>query len=247
MIEKSVKNDAYGGEPFPLERSQAIAEEFFREGCVLVPSVLQTDLVAELRARTDRYFDERESLPARHVSYANDAFVLRYGADLDPLMKSLITSEPIYSLASAVVGANPAFNALNVIRNEPGKAISYWHVDDTVEFPLPDDVPRFDPRIRMPVFWFTVQVALSDIPTIEHGPTQYVPGSHYSGRRPPTQDDPMFEGRGPVPMFCRAGDIYFTNHQAWHRGAPNTSNQVRYVMQIQYAQRWAATRFGGAG
>ena len=41
------------------------------------------------------------------------------------------------------------------------------------------------------------------------------------------------------------GDIYFTNHQAWHRGAPNTSDRIRYVMQLQYAQRWADRRFSG--
>ena len=99
--------------------------------------------------------------------------------------------------------------------------------------------------MRMPVFWFTVQVALSDITLLEHGPTQYVPGSHYSGRRPVSQEDPVFEGQGPRAVFCRAGDIYFTNHQAWHRGAPNTSDRIRYVMQLQYAQRWADARFKG--
>ena len=224
-------------EAFAEERNKAIAEEFFREGCVLVPGVLTAEEVAELRVRTDNYFENRADLPARHVSYVGGVFVLRCGAELDPIYNAMITHEPIHSLAAAVLGPQPAFNALNVIRNEPGQAISNWHVDDTVEFPLPDDIPRFDPRMRMPVFWFTVQVALSDIETIEHGPTQYVPCSHYSGRRPPRQEEMSFEGRGPKPVLCRAGDIYFTNHQAWHRGAPNTSDRVRYVMQIQYAQR----------
>ena len=231
---------------FDAERNREIAEEFFREGCVLVPGILTADEVAELRARTDYYFENRDTIPSRHVSYVSGAFVLRNGADLDPLFQGMVAREPIPSLVAAVLGPNPAFNALNIIRNEPGQAISHWHVDDVVEFPLPEAVPRFDARMRMPVFWFTVQVALSDISTLEHGPTQYVPGSHYSGRRPPSQEDPAFEGRGPTAMFCRAGDIYFTNHQAWHRGAPNTSDRVRYVMQLQYAQRWAAVRFGSA-
>ncbi len=233
------------GEPFSDERNREIAEEFSREGCVLVPGVLTVDEVAELRARTDHYFRIRDTMPLKHVSYVYGAFVLRYGAELDPLLNAVVTHEPIHSLVAAVLGPKPAFNALNVIRNEPGQAISNWHVDDTVEFPLPEDVPRFDARTRMPVFWFTVQVALSDIESIEHGPTQYVPGSQYSGRRPPTQEDPEFEGNGPKDVLCRAGDIYFTNHQAWHRGAPNNSDRIRYVMQIQYAQRWAAARFTG--
>lgn len=237
--------DVEGAQPYPEQECARIAEEFFREGCVLVPGVLPDALVAELRAKTDDYYERRDSIPARHVSTVYGAFVLRYGAELDPLLNAMVTYAPIHSLVTAVLGPKPAFNALNIIRNEPGQAISNWHVDDTVEFPLPDEIPRFDARIRMPVFWFTVQVALSDIPTMAHGPTQYVPGSHYSGRRPPDQNDPVFEGRGPKAMFCRAGDIYFTNHQAWHRGAPNTSDSVRYVMQLQYAQRWAAARFTG--
>lgn len=233
------------GEAFSAERRAQIAEEFFREGCVLVPGVLSSAEVDALRSKTDDYFARRDEIPSQHVSYVNGAFVLRRGAELDPLFTAMVTHEPIQSLVTAVLGPQPAFNAFNIIRNEPGQAISRWHVDDVLEFPLPPDLPRFDARLRMPVFWFTVQVALSDIPDLAHGPTQYVPHSHYSGRQPVSQDDPTFEGHAPKAVFCKAGDIYFTNHQAWHRGAPNTSNDIRYVMQLQYAQRWASRRFQG--
>lgn len=233
------------GQVYSEERNREIADEFAREGCVLVPGVFSPDEVKLLRERTDDYFRRREEIPQRHVSYVHGAFVLRRGAELDPLFASLVAHEPIHSLVAAVLGPQPRFNALNVIRNEPGQAISRWHVDDVLEFPLPESIPRFDARIRMPVFWFTVQVALSDITRIEHGPTQYVPKSHYSGRHPISQEDPAFEGEGPKPVFCQAGDIYFTNHQTWHRGAPNTSDRIRYVMQLQYAQRWADARFKG--
>ncbi len=233
------------GERFDTERCREIAAEFFREGCVLVPGVLMPSEVDALRTKTDDYFDSRDALPSRHVSYVNGAFVLRYGAELDPMLADMTTREPIHSLVTAVLGPNPAFNALNIIRNEPGQAISFWHVDDTLEFPLPSDIPRFDARMQMPVFWFTVQVALSDIPDLEHGPTQYVPGSHYSGRRPDNQENPCFEGQPPRAVLCKAGNIYFTNHQAWHRGAPNTSSDIRYLMQIQFAQKWASARFRG--
>ncbi|MDE2125543.1 MAG: phytanoyl-CoA dioxygenase family protein [Armatimonadetes bacterium] len=227
------------------ERVQEIADEFFREGSVRVPGVFSSDEVQELRDKTDWLFEHRESIPQQHVSYVHGAFVLRRGAEADPVFAATVTREPIHSLAKAVLRSEPRFNALNVIRNEPGQAISVWHVDDTLEFPLPDDIERFDARIRMPVFWFTVQVALSDIHELEHGPTQWVPGSHYSGRYPVTQEDPQFDGRSAQAMYCDAGDIYFTNHQAWHRGAPNLSDRTRYVMQLQYAARWADSRFKG--
>ncbi len=233
------------GEPFSAEQTGPIAETFFREGSVLIPGVLTADEIHAIRALTDEYALHPDRYPAKHISYVYGAFVLRRAHEVGPLLHDLILRQPIYSIVEAVLGPDARFNAMNVIRNEPGQAISVWHVDDVLEFPLPEAIPRFDPRIRMPVFWLTVQCALSDIDTLEHGPTQFVPGSHYSGRRPPNQEEPTFEGRGPQALFCKAGDIYLTNHQCWHRGAPNTSDRIRYVMQIQYAQRWADARFKG--
>jgi hypothetical protein len=219
-----------------------IAEVFAREGCVCIPQVLTAEQVAALRTATDAHALNPDPA-SRHTSYAGNAFVLRQCEELGPVFADMITHPTLVAIAEAVLCPGAVFNAMNVIRNGPGQAISNWHVDDVLEFPLPDDIPRFDARIRMPVFWFTVQVALSDIDNLEHGPTQYVPASHYSGRKPSQSPDLVFEGREPVAIFCKAGDIYLTNHQTWHRGAPNLSDRVRYVMQVQYAQRWADRRF----
>jgi hypothetical protein len=233
-------------EPLGEEQTRPIVEEFHREGSALIPGVLTRDEIAAIRAITDEYASHPEQYPARHISYVHGAFVLRHGHEVDPLLQAMVTREPIYSLVEAILGQGAAFNALNVIRNEPGHAISVWHIDDTLEHPLPDQIDRFDPRIRMPILWMTVQCALSDIDAIAHGPTQFVPGSHYSGRYPPKSEEaPAFEGQGPRSLLCKAGDIYLTNHQCWHRGAPNTSDRIRYVMQLQYAQRWADRRFRG--
>lgn len=236
---------ALPAESFSEDRNRRIAEEFFREGCALIPNVLTSEEIRELRAKTDAIGDAPERHDPKHISYVHGAFVLRHGHEADPLFAAMIHRQPIYGVVEAVLGESARFNALNVIRNPPGYAISRWHVDDTLEFPLPDEIERFDPRIRMPVLWMTVQVALSDIDALEHGPTQYVPGSHYSGRRPNDSENPAFEGAGPESVLCKAGDIYLTNHQCWHRGAPNTSDRTRYVMQLQYATAWADKRFRG--
>jgi len=224
--------------------SDAMVDEFFREGCVLIPHVLSADEVDALRAKTDHYAAVAEP-GSKHFSFAGNAFVLRYCHELDPLFAAMMTHEPILQVVHAVLGTDAKFNAMNVIRNGQGQAIARWHVDDVLEFPLPPEIDRFDARIRMPLLWMTVQVALSDIDDLAHGPTQFVPTSHYSGRKP---TEPLeFEGHGSQSVFCKAGDIYLTNHQCWHRGAPNLSERVRYLMQIQYAKGWADRRFKGFG
>ena len=170
-------------------------------------------------------------------------FILRNTIELDPIFRDMLLREPILSLAEAVVGQDCKFCGQNVLRNLPGLAIDSWHVDGQVHFPVPDNVARHDPRIRMTVLWLTVQMALTDIESVEQGPTQYVPGSHYSGRNPNDQNHPEFEGHGPTSVFCKAGDIYLQDPQCWHRGAPNRSNRTRYILQSQYAANWAFWRF----
>jgi hypothetical protein len=115
-----------------------------------------------------------------------------------------------------------------------------WHVDPPIWFPTPPGMTRHDPRIEMPIFWLTVQMAITDIGPAD-GPTEYVLGSHYSGRDPPLEEPPVladdprlnFDGRPPHTVLCKAGDIYLHHSQTWHRGTVNTSGKMRYLHQQQ--------------
>ena len=224
------------GEPFSEEKTKEIAEQFFRDGFVYIPGVLTDGEVTALREKTDEFFDDPQlaertnphladvryiQMGARADSQEPLPFILRNTIELDPIFRDMLLREPILSLAEAIVGENCKFCGQNVLRNLPGLSIDSWHVDGSVHFPVTEEMPRHDPRLRMPVMWFTVQMALSDIDTIAEGPTQYVRGSHYSGRHPNSQENPEFEGNKPVSILCKAGDIYLQDPQCWHRGAPN--------------------------
>ena len=235
-----------------------VAETCHRDGFARVPGVLDDSLVASLRQRTDVLLDdpqlaarENPELHDRHYAQAHTSatgeripFILRNTIELDPLFLAMLEHETILPLAEAIVGPGARFCGQNVLRNQPGVAIDSWHVDDGLFYPVPEDVERHDPRIQLPVLWLTVQIALSDIDQPAHGPTEYVPGSHNSGRHPPKEGPLAFEGQEPVPIFCKAGDVYLHNPQCWHRGAPNASDRVRYLMQCQYGVDWAFRRFG---
>ncbi len=228
------------GRPFDAERTERILADFRRDGFCVIGGVLDEEEVAALREATDRYMADEATIAG---GYVQDDRILRHVNELDPIFLDLLVREPIHSLMATLFGNRMQQCGMNVLRSGRGVAIEHWHVDDDLFFPLPDDVPRHDPRIRMPVYWLTVQMALSDIERIEHGPTQYVPGSHYSGRKPQREGTPEFEGNGPQSIYCKAGDIYLHDPQCWHRGAPNDSDRVRYLLQSQYGSEWGFLRY----
>ena len=190
--------------PVSDEDVEKLRSAFFHEGCIIITRVFTSEETATHRAKTDMYASDHAT-PAKHISYAGSTLVLRRCYEMDPLFESLITKDAIKTIAEGVLGPQAQFNAMNVIRNESGQAISRWHLDDVVEFPLPPSIPRFDQRIQMPVFWMTIQVALTDIDSVENGAAQFVPGSHYSGRNPTPGENPTFEGQGPKVVLCRLG------------------------------------------
>ncbi|MCZ6679025.1 MAG: phytanoyl-CoA dioxygenase family protein [Candidatus Poribacteria bacterium] len=237
MNQNPIKN----GTPFSEECTREIVHDFKRDGFVQIPGVLEIDEVEALRAKVDALFDEPRLAESGHKG--RNTFIIWHLNELDRIFCDMLIREPIYSLMEAIFG--PGFQQCGnqVLRNGRGQAIDRWHVDNALWFPLPESVPRHDPRIEMPIFWLTVQIALTDIETIDHGPSQYVPGSHYSGRHPPETGTPVFESRGPVSIFCKAGDIYLHNSQCWHRGTPNRSDRLRYLLQQQYGASWAFPRY----
>jgi ectoine hydroxylase-related dioxygenase (phytanoyl-CoA dioxygenase family) len=209
--------------PLSETETQDVLDSFYRDGYALVRGVLSEDECAALRNLTDE------------VAKGRPSFIVRNPEEQDIAFARLFIREPILSLVQRIVGPEARFCGQNVIRNLPGQSISHWHVDDILEYPLPPDVPRWDARTRLPLTWLSVQIPLSDIPSLEDGPTEVVPTSQYSGREPP-KEDPVFEGRHAEPILCKAGDIYLFNHQVWHRGSPNTGKRTRYLMQLQYAR-----------
>ena len=248
MVSAKVFADSYAtgvmerGQSYGEAETADKVEKFYREGWLHLGNVLNPAEVETLKSAMVRKYDDerlREDEEGDHVRGVALMRMFEYHQSFRDLMKR----EPVVSLAEAILGDDCHMMAMNALRTGNGEGITGWHVDQGPFFPCPDDIPRHDPRLRISCYAFNALYTLTDVDSLEFGPTQVVPGSHYSGRRPPKEENPEFEGTGPHSILAKAGDVYIFHNQLWHRGALNLSDRVRYIATVAYSQRFVAQRF----
>ncbi|WP_168119503.1 phytanoyl-CoA dioxygenase family protein [Paenibacillus sp. HB172176] len=153
------------------------------------------------------------------------------------VFEQLVDQPGIIDFIEEVLGPDCQLSSMNGMRTMKNNAVSKWHVDEALFFPLPDDV-ELDTRIQMPVYLMNALYYLDDI-TEELGPTQVVRGSHRAGKHLQfTEEIEDYKGEGPQSILVNAGDCLVFNSQLWHRGAPNLSDSPRYVQQIIYRKKF---------
>ncbi len=119
-----------------------------------------------------------------------------------------------------------------------------WHTDAGPHVPRPAGVP-WDDRTPYPIFMIGCHILLQDCLS-RSGPTGFVPRSHTSGQRAPEPDtdgNVCYEGRAPVTVEGRAGDVVFFVSDIWHRRMPTApDDEGRFFLQVQYGRRDIAQR-----
>lgn len=219
--------------PAPEQLAEWLAD-FERDGFVVVRGALSPAECVEMRKQVVQAYDEPDpagsnSLIIRHQMFLKGA-----------IFEDLLDRSPVIDFVEAVLGNTCHLISENAIYTRPGQGIDSWHVDEAVHFPREADVP-LDPRIEVPCFVVQALYYLVDVDEAI-GPTQFVPGSQRSGRKP----DPelVYDGKGVVNIIAQAGDCLLQNGQAWHRGATNmTTDRSRVVQQVSYARRFIQQRF----
>jgi ectoine hydroxylase-related dioxygenase (phytanoyl-CoA dioxygenase family) len=217
---------------------QEKTEQFHRDGYLVIPEALPPDQVERLRAGVERAFAEH--CPEAEL-YGMQRIWRPKMFERGPEFEELIDNPRVIDFIEAILGRDCHLIANSALRTGPGEGISNWHADETVRFPRPADVP-LDPRIPMPCFVLNFNYYLCDVDE-ELGPTQFISGSHRSGRQP-DPNDLTYEGRGVVSALGAAGTAVIWHDQTWHRGAPNrTEDRTRWVQQAPYGRRFIAQRF----
>ena len=222
------------------ETTRKIVEQFNRDGYCFLENVLTPEEVDALREGMERKWNDPRIQTDEAGDHIRGISMMRM-YEYDRNYRDLIEREPIASLAEAILGEDCHMMSQNALRYEPGQG-GGWHLDDKIHFPLPDGVPRHNPDIPIPCFVINVMIPLSRADSIEYGVTQVIPGSHFAGRNPNDRENPTFEGRQPVSLVAKPGDVYMFHNQVWHRGSRNNSDQVRYVGSVVYSQRMIAQR-----
>jgi len=226
---QNAPSDCLSGKKVEAEQILAWADQFDRDGYLLIKNVLSPELCAQLRADLDTVS------PPAHAQVQIELAMRLF--ETSPANLSLFDLEPIVTLAEHVIG-----EATHVLHNNSfrsltgGGGITGWHQDDRPHFLVTGDAAPTN--IRLPCLWFTVNYYLTDVTEVANGGTECVRGSHLFGKPCPPNVSELPEF---VPLIDHnlgpAGSAVLFNNQCWHRGGPNTSDRTRYVTQITYGRR----------
>jgi ectoine hydroxylase-related dioxygenase (phytanoyl-CoA dioxygenase family) len=212
-----------------------------RDGYAVVRAVLDAHEVAALADEILSVFAASEPERAR-----NDLTEFRYAMLNRGARSQAAAGHPrILAVIEPLLGEDCHIIANTAWNNPPQFAGGPWHCDAGPHVPRPHDVP-WDDRIPYPVFAIGAHILLRDCMAAD-GPTAVVPGSHKSGRLAPLSraNDPdlTYDGRPPVLLEGRTGDVALFVSDAWHRGTPaGPDGSGRLFLQVHYGRRDIAQR-----
>ena len=234
MTQHSIELPA--GTTLPDDALQTLAEQFNRDGYLLLRNVLPRDLCDALRGDLD------EVLPTQLDQKGGIELKERMFETSDTNLQ-LFDLEPIVTLAERIIGEPAHVVHNNSFRSMTGGGgISGWHQDDRPHVLSIDGNPLTN--IKLPCLWFTANYYLTDVLAIENGGTECVRGSHLFGKPCVGNISEMPEYKEKIDHnLAPAGSVVLFNNQCWHRGGPNTSDRVRYITQVTYARRMIGHKY----
>jgi hypothetical protein len=174
--------------------ASAAAGSLERDGFAHVEGVLDGAETAALKAEIEAVF---AATKADRAHDADDQF--RHGMfNRSPLSQRAIAHPKLLQAIEPLLGEDCHVIANTAWRNIAGHRGGPWHMDAGPHVPRPEGI-EWPAAIPYPVFAIGMHLFLEDCP-MEAGPTAVLPGSHRSGRLPPTErindSDLTFDGHG---------------------------------------------------
>jgi hypothetical protein len=224
---------SYLQKTFHPDQVEEMAEAIHEDGFALIPGVLDDQQVQAARDKIDElkpFGFDAQGLTDHYKCVFNR----------DPFWLPFLDKPGVIELAEATMGDQCHIIGQTAWRSHPGHNGWSPHTD-RIFFELPEEVA---PKVRLPIYLCTAHYYLSDIDEALC-PTYVIPGSHKSGRSLDwgKNPEPQWEGKGLEPVLCKAGDVLFFRSEIWHTGSLNSSDRVRYLLQVHYSHRYIAQQF----
>ncbi len=225
-------------ELIPYDNREDRAQAMERDGFVYFPVVLNEQEIQVLRACSDRI--QTVGVPGWDFIDPNGSGVktIQNAFNRDPLYLDFLDKPGVIELVEDVLGDD--CHIIQMTQWNTGRREDQRMHTDWKPIFLPDDV-AIDPRVKIPALIMTAHFYLDDMYEAL-GPTRIVPGSHRAGTKP-ERDQDEWNGVREQSILCKVGDVIVFRSDVWHQGGANRTDQVRYLLQVHYANRWIAQRF----
>jgi phytanoyl-CoA hydroxylase len=213
--------------------SAAQVAHFDAQGYVVLPSLVDDETLAQVRAETDRFEDEvaafLDSVDGGRIAIA-EAGAITFTTHLvarSEVLRALSLHPTIAGICADLVGRDVNLYWDQAVYKKPEKPRRFpWHQDNGYAFVEPQQ-------------YLTVWLALTDA-TLANGCPMVAPGFHRLGTIAHTYVDPLGweclrDPDGVVAAEIPAGGAVVFSSLTPHLTGPNTTDEVRKAYILQYA------------
>lgn len=208
------------------QERDALAEEFNRNGFVILPGLLPKEKLMRWREAFGGLLDERVRSGSTAVRGANRHYItLPFQA---PFADESIFADPdLLGVVERVAGDDPVMCQLATDTPLAGSDYQDVHRDTPALFENFTETPSFQLAVNFP---------LCDV-TLENGPLETTLGTH----RMHAQDALAAYEQGKAPLKAitmKLGDVMIRDVRGLHRGTPNRTAEPRPMVVIGYSRSW---------
>ena len=191
-----------------------------REGYVVLPSVIELELVTALRERIDELLESLGTPRGTNDFLGHSTRRIFNLLARDVLFERVVEHAAVLPIIEQVLDPECLLSSLTAIEMEAGETPQPLHADDG-SIPL----PKPHPPLACVALW-----ALSDFDE-ENGGTRVVPGSHLYDHSPGRDERRNSEART---TEMPAGSVIIYHGSLWHGGGANRSDTRRLGIVANY-------------
>ena len=211
-------------------------------GFVVIEGVFDPSWVTTFRAaynqQLERHIATRGGLEGLNANAFGHNHIGMHLPLVPPFSDPQVVANPIaVQIMAAALGDDLRCSFYHTNTAYPGSHYQPIHRDFGPLFGTELNVPT-------PVTHVVLNIPLIDF-TIENGSTEVWPGTHLLVDREARDGSPerlaaRAEGLAALRTNMPAGSIVIRDLRLWHRGMPNTSQEIRTMLALVYSRSWSA-------